>query len=190
MQSLVSFPAQTSMPLFGSLLCARFRAQDTTVSTDPLSPMESPAGLYPKIKHPAASYQGASSPMCRQHFPDCLSPFLTFCFSFHLGEFLELFWWYRMRYRSKSIPLESPLLLPEQTPEGKIIWLFLTCSRLLLANLFMLLFISWAIWPLFPVLADELINQSNRAVHIKYTAEAAVGCLLWAFYFSLMFQPL
>lgn len=29
MQSLGSFPAQTSMPLFGSLLCARFRAQET-----------------------------------------------------------------------------------------------------------------------------------------------------------------
>lgn len=38
--------------------------------------------------------------------------------------------------------------------------------------------------------ADGLINQSNRAVHIKYTAEAAVWCLFWAFYFSRMFQPL
>lgn len=109
MQSLGSFPAQTSMPLFGSLLCARFRAQETAESADPLSPMESPAGLYPKIKHPAASYQGASSQTCRQHLPDCLSPFLVFCFSCHLGEFLEQLWWYRTRHSSESIPLESSL---------------------------------------------------------------------------------
>lgn len=83
MQILGSFPAETLMPLFGSLLCARFRAQETAMNTDPLSPVESPAGLYPKIKHPEASYQGASSLTCRQHLPDCLSLFpVLFFFSF------------------------------------------------------------------------------------------------------------
>lgn len=139
---LAAFPSQTLMALFGSLLCARFRAQETAVNADPLPSMESPAGFYPRIKHPAASYQGASSPTCRQHLPDCLSTFPVFCFSFHLGKFLEQFWWYRTRCRSETIPLEWSLLLAEQTPEGNIIiWLFLTCSGLLLANLFMPLFI-------------------------------------------------
>lgn len=148
MQSLGSFPSQTLMPPFGSLLCACLRAQETAVNTDPLSSMESPAGLYPKIKHPAATYHGALSPTCRQHLPDCLSLFLVLYFSFHLGKFSEQFRWYRTRHRSESIPLEWSLLLGEQTPEGNIIWLFLTCSGLLLANLFMLLLIFRAIWPL------------------------------------------
>lgn len=85
MRSLGRFPAQTLMPLFGNLLCARFRAQETAVNVDPLPPMESPAALYPRIKHPAASYQGASSPTWLR---DCPSPFLVFRFSFQMGEIL------------------------------------------------------------------------------------------------------
>lgn len=60
----------------------------------------------------------------------------------------------------------------------KATWLFLIFSRLLLAILLCHFPFPEPSGPCCKIPADILINQSNRTVHIKYTAEAAGRCLL------------
>lgn len=73
---------------------------------------------------------------------------------------------------------DSFKLVTVQTSEGNIIWLFLIYNRLLLATLLCHFPFPEPSGPCCKIPADILINQSNRAVHIKYTAEAAGRCLL------------
>lgn len=157
----------------------------TPISSHLQSPAELSLLLLPKVnKRPAASYQGASSLTCRQRLPNYLSPLLHILFFLLIWDkYLWQFWWYRTRCWSETLSSESFML--KATSFG-CFWPAIDCYL----QPFLCHYPSpEPSGPCCKIPADVLINQSNRAVHIKYTAEAAGWCLLWTFYFSLMFKP-